>query len=158
MSIRIWLRKCALPCDDPRAIPFHCPASARPLRKPKNMAQTAFPAPTIYTPRPISNGVLLTEDDRIRGVGTRDEIEIPTNARVVQLEDGFMITPGFIDTHNHGAGGHDVMETSRESLDAVCRTLARLGTTSYYPTTLTAPTLDIRRRRNWPPTPSRHFR
>ena len=75
------------------------------------MAQTAFLAPTIYTPRPISNGVLLTEDDRIRAVGTRDEIEIPTNARVVQLEDGFMITPGFIDTHNHGAGGHDVMET-----------------------------------------------
>ena len=145
MSIRSWLRKCALPCDDPRAIPFHCPTSAGPLRKPKNMAQTALLAPTIYTPRPISNGVLLTEDDRIRGVGTRDEIEIPTNARVVQLEDGFMITPGFIDTHNHGAGGHDVMETSRESLDAVCRTLARLGTTSYYPTTLTAPTLDIRR-------------
>ena len=51
------------------------------------MAQTAFLAPTIYTPRPISNGVLLTEDDRIRAVGTRDEIEIPTNARVVQLED-----------------------------------------------------------------------
>ncbi len=59
--------------------------------------------------------------------------------------DGATITPGFVDTHNHGAGGRDVMEASRESLDVICRTLARFGTTSYYPTTLTAPQADIRR-------------
>ena len=37
------------------------------------------------------------------------------------------------------------MEASRESLDVICQTLARFGTTSYYPTTLTAPQADIRR-------------
>ena len=44
-----------------------------------------------------------------------------------------------------GLEGGTSWKRQRESLDVVCRTLARFGTTSYYPTTLTAPEADIRR-------------
>ena len=108
------------------------------------MPLTAFVAGTVYTPAPIRNGVVVVEDDRIRDVAARDATELPEGTREVRLDEG-IITPGFVDTHNHGAGGKDVMEASRESLEVICRTLARFGTTSYYPTTLTAPGADIRR-------------
>ena len=108
------------------------------------MPLTAFVAGTLYTPAPIPNGVVVVEDDHIREVAAREAIDIPQGAREVRLDEE-IVAPGFVDTHNHGAGGRDVMEASEESLDVVCRTLARFGTTSYYPTTLTAPEADIRR-------------
>jgi N-acetylglucosamine-6-phosphate deacetylase len=108
------------------------------------MAQTALIARTVYTPDPIADGVVLFEDQRILAVGPRDEIHIPASAREVRVEQGF-VAPGFIDIHNHGAGGRDVMQPDHEALDTVCKVLARFGTTSYYPTTVTAPTESIRR-------------
>lgn len=108
------------------------------------MTLTAFSAETIYTPHPVSDGVVVIEDGRILRAGPREEITLPRNIREVTVQDGF-ITPGFIDIHNHGAGGRDVMEATAEALEVVRRTLARFGTTSFYPTTITAPQADIRR-------------
>jgi N-acetylglucosamine-6-phosphate deacetylase len=107
------------------------------------MPPTALIAKTIYTPDPITDGVVLFEDERITAVGTRDQVRVPTGAREIRIENGIVV-PGFIDIHNHGAGGRDVMQPDRDGLDIVCRTLARFGTTSYYPTTVTAPTESIR--------------
>jgi len=54
-----------------------------------------------------------------------------------------VILPGFVDLHNHGGGGADVMEGA-----AAVRTMARLharhGTTSLLATTMTAPEAEIR--------------
>ena len=53
-----------------------------------------------------------------------------------------LILPGFIDTHVHGGGGHDIME----GLDAtghVARLHACHGTTSLLATTMTAPAGDL---------------
>jgi N-acetylglucosamine-6-phosphate deacetylase len=108
------------------------------------MSQTALLAKTIYTPDPIADGVVLFEDDRITAVGTREQVRVPAGAREIHVDRGF-VAPGFIDTHNHGAGGRDVMQPDRDALDTVCKVLARFGTTSYYPTTVTAPTESIRR-------------
>jgi N-acetylglucosamine-6-phosphate deacetylase len=108
------------------------------------MSTTAFIADTIYTPNAIENGVVLVEDDRILKAGSRESIELPAGTREVRLA-GQSIAPGYIDIHNHGAGGADVMEATAESFDTICRTLARFGTTSFYPTTGTATTADIRR-------------
>ena len=88
------------------------------------MPTTAFIADTIYTPDAVSNGVVVVEDDRIVKAGPRDAVELPAGAREVRLE-GQSIAPGFIDIHNHGAGGADVMEATTESLDTVRRVLAR---------------------------------
>ncbi len=103
--------------------------------------QTAFTAATVYTPEPIANGVVLVEEDRILAVGSRDEVRIPDGARIVDAGEA-SIAPGFIDIHVHGAGGRDLMDPRREAVETVSRTLARFGTTSYYPTTASAPKSD----------------
>ncbi len=102
------------------------------------MALTAFLAATVYTPDPIANGVVLVEDDRIVAVGPRDAVDIPAGAARVDAGNS-VIAPGYVDIHIHGAGGHDLMEASHESVEVVSRTLARYGVTSYFPTTVTAP-------------------
>lgn len=49
------------------------------------------------------------------------------------------MTPGFIDPHIHGSGGVDVMDGTYESLNAISLRIARHGTTSFLPTTVSAP-------------------
>jgi imidazolonepropionase-like amidohydrolase len=49
---------------------------------------------------PILNGVLVIEGDRISTVGVAGEIEIPSEAKIIDAE-GQTILPGFIDTHIH---------------------------------------------------------
>ncbi len=102
------------------------------------MPQTAFLASAVYTPDPITRGVVLTEDGRITAVGSREELSIPKDARVIDAGDA-VISAGFIDIHVHGAGGRDLMEPSLEAVDTVSRVLARHGVTSYCPTTVTSP-------------------
>jgi N-acetylglucosamine-6-phosphate deacetylase len=51
---------------------------------------------------------------------------------------GDYISPGFIDIHVHGGGGHDFMDGSEEAFLEIANTHARYGTTSMLPTTLTS--------------------
>ena len=107
------------------------------------MPITAFTAKTLYTPDLVPNGVVLVEDDRVLAAGSREAIEIPSGATEVKVAG--CIAPGFIDIHNHGGGGRDVMEASAEAMEVICRLLASFGTTSFYPTTGSAATADILR-------------
>ena len=50
---------------------------------------------------------------------------------------GPFVTPGFVDVHVHGWGGHDAMR-SRADLDGMARALLRRGVTSFLPTAVTA--------------------
>ena len=64
------------------------------------------------------------------------------------------ITPGFVDVHVHGWGGHDAM-AGPAALDGMARSLLRHGVTSFLPTAVTAP-LDALSRfardvRDWTP-------
>ncbi len=56
--------------------------------------------------------------------------------------DGPYVTPGFVDVHVHGRGGHDAMGPDG-ALDGMARALLRHGVTSFLPTAVTAslPTL-----------------
>ncbi len=63
--------------------------------------------------------------------------EIPERDMV--YEPGAVVSPGFIDLHVHGAKGRDFMDGTLESLQTLAETLARHGTTSFLPTTLSAP-------------------
>jgi len=51
---------------------------------------------------------------------------------------GKYISPGFIDIHIHGGGGHDFMDNTVEAFLGIANTHARYGTTSMLPTTLTS--------------------
>jgi N-acetylglucosamine-6-phosphate deacetylase len=50
---------------------------------------------------------------------------------------GPLISPGFVDVHVHGWGGHDAMG-SEADLDGMARALLRHGVTSFLPTAVTA--------------------
>jgi len=52
--------------------------------------------------------------------------------------DGPYITPGFVDVHVHGWGGHDAMG-GPVALDGLARALLRRGVTSFLPTAVSAP-------------------
>ncbi|HEX2140611.1 MAG TPA: amidohydrolase family protein [Woeseiaceae bacterium] len=73
-------------------------------------ATTAFTGATILpiSDRPIENGVLVIEDERVVAVGAADDVDIPNGAERVNL-DGAVIMPGLVDTHSHigGVAGGD---------------------------------------------------
>jgi N-acetylglucosamine-6-phosphate deacetylase len=86
----------------------------------------------------IEDAVLVMDSGIIAAVGKREDVTIPSQARVVDLGDS-ILTPGLIDMHVHGGAGHDVMEGSDDGLAAIERLMVRHGVTSYCPTTVTAP-------------------
>ena len=64
--------------------------------------------------------------------------EAPAEGAEILDCSGCWITPGFVDTHIHGFFGHDVMDCDPAGVNASSLELARHGTTSWTPTTLTA--------------------
>ncbi|MBP3884450.1 MAG: N-acetylglucosamine-6-phosphate deacetylase [Olsenella sp.] len=56
---------------------------------------------------------------------------------------GAWIAPGYVDTHVHGFLGHDVMDCDADGVNEASLGLARHGTTSWLPTTLTQPAEQI---------------
>ena len=52
------------------------------------------------------------------------------------LFEGF-ITPGFIDSHIHGASGFDTSDADAEGLCKMAQSLAKVGTAAFCPTTMT---------------------
>lgn len=58
-------------------------------------------------------------------------------AEVIELPEGAIVLPGFIDQHIHGAGGSDGMDGSVEDVAVIAKTIAAEGTTSFLVTTMT---------------------
>ncbi len=56
---------------------------------------------------------------------------------------GKYISPGFIDIHVHGGGGHDFMDNTIEAFLGIARLHARHGTTAMLPTTLSCEKADL---------------
>ena len=90
----------------------------------------------LVTPyRIIPAGSILIRDGIITAVSegnlvAADALEIDARGKYV--------SPGFIDIHIHGGGGHDFMDGSETSFLKIAETHARYGTTSMLPTTLTS--------------------
>lgn len=55
----------------------------------------------------------------------------------IELEDKYIVVPGFIDRHIHGANGSDAMYATEKDLDNISKTIASEGVTSFLPTTMT---------------------
>ncbi len=49
----------------------------------------------------------------------------------------YILSPGFIDNHCHGFGGHDFMEAKPESFKVILESIAKSGTTSVFATAVT---------------------
>ena len=88
----------------------------------------------------MEKGSVLITGDTITAVSENnmeagDAVEIDAK--------GLYVSPGFIDIHVHGGGGHDFMDNSVEAFLAIAETHARYGTTAMWPTSLTSHTEGI---------------
>jgi len=91
-----------------------------------------------FTPfEEISDAVIVIQGSKIAAIGQRGKVDLPRGAREIKAGRG-TVAPGFVDVHIHGAGGHDVMEGTREALEIITATVAGHGTTSLVATTVTA--------------------
>lgn len=88
----------------------------------------------------LERGAVVCENRQISAVG--EDVSTPAGAEVVE---GVYVAPGFVEIHTHGGGGADVMDGTAEAVLTVCRSHARHGTTTIFPTTSTASPERIRR-------------
>ena len=90
----------------------------------------------ILTPyKIIPNGTILIENGKILNV-VRGDLHVEGFLEI--NASGRYVSPGFIDIHSHGGGGHDFMDGTAESYIGAAECHARYGTTSIVPTTLTS--------------------
>jgi N-acetylglucosamine-6-phosphate deacetylase len=78
----------------------------------------------------VRPGTLTIEDGLITDVSLAADSSAEAHAPY--------ITPGFVDMHVHGWGGHSAMG-DRAALDGMARALLRRGVTGFLPTAVTAP-------------------
>jgi N-acetylglucosamine-6-phosphate deacetylase len=95
----------------------------------------------LLTPyRIIKNGSLLITDGTITEV-SEGNLDV---ADALELDaGGHYISPGFIDLHIHGGGGHDFMDGTEEAFLRIAEIHAQYGTTAMVPTTLTSEKTDL---------------
>lgn len=92
----------------------------------------------IYRDR-IEEGSVLLHNGKIKSINPEN-----TDEKDIIDAQGLYLCPGFIDVHIHGAGGRDTMDGSYESLNIISKTIAKYGTTSFLPTTMTCSISDIK--------------
>ena len=83
----------------------------------------------------IPEGTVIIKGGKIDGV-YENNVEL-TDAIEIDAK-GQYISPGFIDIHLHGGGGHDFMDNTIEAFENIAIAHAKFGTTSMVPTTLTS--------------------
>ena len=95
---------------------------------------TCYRNAKIIFPDCIQEGSVVTENGIIKNIQLGTECTL-TGDRVIDCK-GMYLSPGFIDIHNHGAGGYDFMD-SEEAIYGACRAHMLHGTTTILPTTIT---------------------
>lgn len=95
----------------------------------------------VITPfRIIPHGTVIVKDGKISEI-SGGNMEV---SEAIEIDaQGKYISPGFIDIHVHGGGGHDFMDGTVEAFLKVAELHARYGTTSMLPTTLTSEVAEL---------------
>ncbi len=75
----------------------------------------------------IENGKIVAVTEQLRGLAVAYDFT------------GKYVSPGFIDLHTHGAGGHGFTDSSPEDVIAGCNVHLLHGTTTILPTVMAAP-------------------
>jgi N-acetylglucosamine-6-phosphate deacetylase len=78
----------------------------------------------------ISPGQVLVEDGKIFGLGIADTPKAHANTEIFDGR-GCYLSPGFIDLHNHGRLGCDVMDSTEASMERIARGQAEHGVTGF---------------------------
>ena len=106
----------------------------------------AFKNSLILTKEGFKKTCLVFEDGKIISIG--NESLLSQCDEVIELEEGKMLVPGFIDQHIHGAAGSDAMDGTKEDLLKISTALAKEGTVAYLATTMTQSEANITRALN----------
>ena len=86
----------------------------------------------------LENKVLVIRDGKIFDITNI----APTVAEIIDAK-GRIVAPGFVDVHIHGSMGADVMDGTVDAIKVISSGIAKYGTTSFLPTTLTASREDV---------------
>jgi N-acetylglucosamine-6-phosphate deacetylase len=112
-----------------------------------------FSGVSVILPDRIVRGSVLVEDGTIVSVSEEAEAAAAETAGSVRAEStggagesgsvvdcrGLYLSPGFIDLHNHGRLGRDVMDGTAEALETIARGQAEHGVTGFLAGTSTVP-------------------
>ncbi|MBO7328110.1 MAG: N-acetylglucosamine-6-phosphate deacetylase [Lentisphaeria bacterium] len=102
----------------------------------KSRVRRLYIADYLITPdHIIPDAGVLCENDRIIAVGGVSGFSLNEELELFNFENAY-ITPGFIDTHIHGAGGFDCSRaaSSRNDLASMSTILGKKGATGFFPT------------------------
>ena len=80
---------------------------------------------------------LICENGKIEQIIPNGSYQPLVGDKVIDARQNY-VSPGFIDMHIHGGGGHDFMDGTVEAFLGVAETHAKYGTTAMVPTTLTS--------------------
>ena len=86
----------------------------------------------------IEKGSVLIENGKIKEINPTT----PYEGETIDA-NGLYLSPGFIDVHIHGAAGYDTMDGTFKSINEIAKAIAKHGTTSFTPTTMTVASEDI---------------
>ncbi|MDB5087012.1 MAG: nagA 3 [Mucilaginibacter sp.] len=95
----------------------------------------------IITPKKIINGGTVLINNGIITAVSEGNLDAPGAILIDAV--GKYVSPGFIDIHIHGGGGHDFMDNTVEAFLGIAEIHARYGTTAMSPTTLTSSKEDL---------------
>lgn len=88
----------------------------------------------------FKNSWILTEKGLEKTSLVYDELFTEIGKEYTELEqlpEEYVVVPGFIDQHIHGAAGSDAMDGTVEDLSKIATALAKEGTTAFLATTMT---------------------
>lgn len=85
----------------------------------------------------IPNSSVAFKDDKIVRVFEPFEKISENEYEYVSDGGGQYLVPGYIDIHLHGCGGYDIMDNTEKAILSIAENLAKNGTTSFLPSTVT---------------------
>lgn len=86
--------------------------------------------------------VVIMEDEKITEIIYEGDIESSQFDTIIDGQ-GYYLSPGFVDIHNHGNSGFDIMDSNKEALDQIGQYHISNGVTSYLGTVITSSYEDI---------------
>jgi len=85
----------------------------------------------------VKDSSIAVSDTKIAQIFNGKQVSSLSKYDTVIEGQGKLLVPGFIDIHLHGCSGCDVMDGTVGSIEKIADTLAKNGTTSFLPTTVT---------------------
>ncbi|MCI8589836.1 MAG: N-acetylglucosamine-6-phosphate deacetylase [Clostridiales bacterium] len=86
---------------------------------------------------------IVVENDKIEAVLPATAVGDGCFDQIIDAK-GAYASAGFIDLHTHGIGGYDFMDAEGDGVLNALRMYARFGVTGVYPTTMSAPFVQVR--------------